>query len=151
MDLVLCAVRRRKSARGLVSSVGMGSEIVGRLSSFCGVRGVPLFGFCALPVQPTHSNTASAPMMMPGIRPAMNGKGGKGLHVASSSVELLLADRAAELLVVVVGLELEDDDAVELDEELLELAEAPGKAPAKRALDASMLHWKVSSSFLEQL
>lgn len=126
MDLVLFAVRRRKSARGLVSSVGIGSEIVGRLSSFCGVRGLPLFGFDTLPVQPTHNSTASAPTMIPGIRPAMNGNAGKGLHLASSSAESLLADKAAELLVVVVGLELEVEDVAEVDEELLELAEAPG-------------------------
>lgn len=34
IDMVLFAVRRKKSARGLVSSVGMGSEIVGRLWCF---------------------------------------------------------------------------------------------------------------------
>lgn len=79
--------------------------------------------------------------MMPGTRPAKKGPGGKGLHVASSSVELLLADREAEL--VVEGLELEvddEDEEVAEDEALLEVAEAPGKAPAKRALSALMLH-----------
>ena len=79
---------------------------------------------------------------MPGTSPAKKGPGGNGLHVASSSsVELLLAAREAELVAAVVDRELEDEEVVELDdEELLEVAGPPGKAPAKRALSISMLH-----------
>jgi hypothetical protein len=99
---------------------------------------VLFFGFDALPVQPTQSNTTSAPAMRPGTRPAKKGVSGNGSHLQSSIVELLLADSvvgvgAFEALLV-------DEEVDELVVELDEDADAPGNEPANLALSTSMLH-----------
>jgi hypothetical protein len=156
IDIVFFAVRRRKSARPASAAapcVGIGSEMIGRFSNRCGVLGLLLRGFLPRPVAPTQRNTASAPTISPGISPAKKGPTGNGSHLQSSSaVELLLADRAVGVEVVLETLlVLEADEAVvlaELADVLDDVGEPPGNEPAKRALSRSILHWNVSSLFL---